>query len=256
MKGVFSLLAVFAALTLLAAPAAADWNDGDPYKMHFPQRPDPNGLDVDIWNAPVGDDWTCSATGPVSDIHFWYSWFGDRVARIDSVTVQIYDNEPAVGGPDPLPSRPKDLQWERTFGEGEFTTRYFGSGDQGWFSPRSFSDPILNDHAEYHQLNITGIKDPFEQTEGEIYWLVLDATVDPGSTEFIGLGWKTSLDRHQDAAVFLLSPDNPVWSVVDPPNVGPVNMAFVITPEPSTWILLGMGVVSLGACAWRKRRRR
>ena len=38
------LLAMAAALVLTTATAArADWNTGDPYKMHYPQTPDPNG---------------------------------------------------------------------------------------------------------------------------------------------------------------------------------------------------------------------
>lgn len=256
MKSVFALLAVVAAITFLAAPVAADWNVGDPHKMHFPQLPDPFGLDVDIWNAPVGDDWTCSQSGPVSDIHFWYSWFQDREVPIRSVTVEIYDNVEATLPPDPLPSQPGNRLWGRTFLDGEFTTRLAGTGNQGFYQPRGFGDPILGDHQLYYQLNITGIDDPFIQKKDEVYWLVLDATPDPGSTEFVGLGWKTSRDRHLDAAVFLLSPDNPVWRVVSPPGIGPVDMAFVITPEPSTWLLLSMGAVSLCAYAWRKRRRR
>ncbi len=256
MKAVFALLAAVAAMTFLVAPAAADWNDGDPYKMHFPQLPDPNGLDVEIWNAPVGDDWTCSATGPVSDIHFWYSWFQDYEIPIESVTVRIYDNVPAVGGPDPIPSQPGERLWgPRTFGPNEFVTRWAGSGDQGWFSPTSFADPILHDHQEFYQMNITQIRDPFIQKEGEIYWLVLEAEIEAGH-EFVDLGWKTSLDRHEDAAVFLRDPANPVWSVVAPEGVGPVNMAFVITPEPSTCVLLSMGGLAFCGYFWRKRRRR
>lgn len=79
----FSALACVA---LLAAPAIADWHPGDGHKMHFPQLPDENGWDV---NASGGiclaDDWMCSETGPVSDIHFWGSWKHGLEGRIANI---------------------------------------------------------------------------------------------------------------------------------------------------------------------------
>jgi hypothetical protein len=37
-------LAIFIGLvTALACRVLADWNPGDPHKMHFPQLPDPSG---------------------------------------------------------------------------------------------------------------------------------------------------------------------------------------------------------------------
>jgi hypothetical protein len=47
------------------------------HKMHFPQLPDPTGWDVRAYC--IEDDWQCSETGYVSDIHFWGSWHADEV---------------------------------------------------------------------------------------------------------------------------------------------------------------------------------
>ena len=68
------LFVLFASCTALA-----DWNVGDPYKMHFPQLPDPGGWDVAFsdWVPQLADDWQCTETGPVDDVHIWYSWEGD-----------------------------------------------------------------------------------------------------------------------------------------------------------------------------------
>ncbi|MCJ7578787.1 MAG: hypothetical protein MUO91_10085, partial [candidate division Zixibacteria bacterium] len=45
------------------------------HKMHFPQLPDLEGWDVyAVYPKTLADDWKCSATGPVTDIHFWGSW--------------------------------------------------------------------------------------------------------------------------------------------------------------------------------------
>ena len=51
------------------------WRPGDRHKMHFPQLPDESGWDVRATRPVVlGDDWRCSETGWVKDIHFWGSW--------------------------------------------------------------------------------------------------------------------------------------------------------------------------------------
>ncbi|MEZ6319424.1 MAG: PEP-CTERM sorting domain-containing protein, partial [Phycisphaerales bacterium] len=93
---------------------------------------------------------------------------------------------------------------------------------------------------------IEQIADPFYQEAGTIYWLDLSViTLDP----LARVGWKTSLDHFEDDAV---------WSVAglgwqelfDPFNGQSLDLAFVITPEPATAVLLGVGTV----LACRRRR--
>lgn len=51
------------------------WNPGDPHKMHFPQLPDEAGWDVNATEPVVlADDFLCTETGWIKDIHFWGSW--------------------------------------------------------------------------------------------------------------------------------------------------------------------------------------
>ena len=71
------VVAVISAVAMFATAARADWDTGDPHKMHFPQLPDPDGWDVNINGDAMFDDWKCSSTGPVEDIHFWVSNKGD-----------------------------------------------------------------------------------------------------------------------------------------------------------------------------------
>ena len=81
MNAARNILMIGVVLVFLAAPAAGDWNYGEPYKMHFPQLPDPNGWDVAFLHegnpTRLADDWVCSQTGAVDDIHFWCSWEQD-----------------------------------------------------------------------------------------------------------------------------------------------------------------------------------
>ena len=68
-------LAILCLGAFLVAPVLADWDPGDGHKMHFPQLPDEEGWDVNATFPKVlADDWTCSGTGWVEDIHFWGSW--------------------------------------------------------------------------------------------------------------------------------------------------------------------------------------
>ena len=83
-------------IILLLGPAEfsmGDWDEGDTFKMHFPQLPDPFGWDV-ARDLGLADDWQCTENGPVSDIHFWYSWQDDQVTDLGAVTVWIYSDDP------------------------------------------------------------------------------------------------------------------------------------------------------------------
>jgi hypothetical protein len=152
--------------------AEADWFPGDGHKMHFPQLPDPFGWDVafeatDGNELELADDWECSETGPVSDIHFWISWQGGVVGTIDRIQVEIYSDNPL--GPLGY-SEPNELLWSRFFSPGEWTELLYGTGGQGWFDPHT-GFWVYPDHDEFYQINIAGFTDPFIQEVGKIYWL-------------------------------------------------------------------------------------
>lgn len=246
------IIAGVCVVMFVAGGALADWVPGDGHKMHFPQLPNPNGWDVDVTSGVVADDWKCSQTGPVSDIHFWISAENDNYGNgIDFIDVRIYDDVPAQGGDY---SRPGNEKWFRRVedpddqGTGtKFTIRGPETGDQGWFTPPiSWKKP---DHQFYYQINIKDIQNPFDQVVENIYWLeihivtnAVGAGVDPPY-----FGWKTSLDHWNDDAVFEAS-DGSWAELYDPRSDHPnesLDMAFVITPEPATMTLLAIGFVAL-----------
>lgn len=226
-------------LLVVGLPAAqADWDPGDGHKMHYPQMPDPFGLDVSFRSPEVlADDWQCSQTGPVEDVHFWFSALDDAQPVIFNVHVSIHSNIPEDPGDPTSYSRPGDLLWERDFSPAEVTWRLAGTGEQGWYVPENqFYEAA--DHFSFYQMNIDKIPDPFTQQEGEIYWLDLSVSSETP------LGWKTSMSpQFMDTAVWGLLPD-PTWAPVYDPRLPTaptrLDLAFVITPEPSSLILLGL----------------
>jgi hypothetical protein len=197
--------------------ALADWSEGDGHKMHFPQLPDPNGWDVDWGFVYLADDWECSETGFVKDIHFWISWWNDEEQEIPWIDVSIWSNEPS--GPHGW-SIPDELLWERTFPEQQFIIAGPWTGDQGWLNPPSQYYP--NNHEKYFQINIPNIESPYLQQEDTIYWLVIKM---PFEDQYI-CGWKTSYESFQDYAVFATETiEN--WWIIDG-----IDLAFVIDGEP------------------------
>jgi len=237
---VSTIAAVLLAVAGFAASARADWNPGDPYKMHYPQLPDPTGWDVNFASPKVlADDWLCTETGPVSDVHLWFSSQADQpfsVAQIPLVHLSIHADAPA--GTVPY-SQPGVLLWQMDLLPGQFTVRPYGTGEEGWYDPNT-GDWQKPDHFQYYQLNIEGIPNPFIQQLGQIYWL--DVTVQAVD---VHLGWKTSLEHFKDDAVWG-DLSTGVWQeLYDPMQGQSLDLAFVITPEPGTLTLVGLGVVGL-----------
>ena len=253
---------MFATIVMLAGHAVADWDpvwnsDGTKiinHKMHYPQLPDPNGWDVNAtWNKVLADDWKCSETGYVTDIHFWGSWEGEMITGEIPVPVpitaqlSIHLDVPAVVDDDGNVlehSRPGDLKWLRTF---TINPRGPFPGDQGWYDP---NDGTFNafDHNWYWQYNVDiPESDAFWQDVGNTYWLDISVI----TTADRRWGWKTSLDHWNDDAVVghLDATGEPIgdWEELYDPSILPPNipvsldMAFVITPEPATLAVLAIG---------------
>lgn len=244
------VLLVALAVAVGTIPMYAHWDPGDDYKMHYPQLPDPEGWDVYAeyqdggypgwpwWGCTkrgLADDWQCNESGYVEDIHFWGSWKGDVVGYTGNIYVAIFEDDSGTPG---------DILWDNVFEVGDYQVREYGGGDQGWFDPYTgyYKE---SDHDNIYQYNIPFIEDPFYQEEGTIYWLGL-------SMNFVGCewGWKTSQDHFgADAAYLLNFQYPPAWwdwrELIDPVTSQSLDLAFVITPEPSTVCLLGLGALAL-----------
>jgi hypothetical protein len=263
MKKAKTILMLSAVLMFVAGTALADWNPGDGHKMHFPQTPNLSdmGLDVLADMSPDGtyqkilaDDWRCSQSGFVTDIHIWGSWLDDFKPVQPMFRLAIYSDIPASVSPNGH-SVPGELLWVRDFDMGEYVERLYADGVY-----EEFFDPNLNEmigfDTQVWQYNFyidPAIEEAFWQEEGTIYWLSVTETLPlPGLGVF---GWKTSNRHWNDDAVFtdMLDPTPLDWHELYDPRTGEsLDLAFVITPEPGTMCLLVLGGIGV---LIRKRRK-
>jgi hypothetical protein len=195
-------------------------------KMDYPQLPDLEGWDV-LATSPLilADDWLCTETGPVTDLHFWGSWINDLVAPINGFWVSIHSDIPG-----PPYSQPGPELWSEYITD--FHEQPVGTGEQGWFDPYGQFWERPN-HFTCFQYDITNIPDPFIQEEGTIYWLNIRADVPGASYPVPPLwGWKTSIQHFADDAT---------WSTAEPPY------QWIPLTDPQTGITLDLAFVITGA---------
>jgi len=284
-SSIAALLVVF-----VAGQALGDWDPNDPAK--YVQLPDllETGMDIKVDDGIVlADDFLCQSKDKITDVHIWGSWKKDLAGSIDLVKLSLHDNVPAVWAPGQglyEPSHPGDERWYRELVP---ETIYDPAAHAGYFTLRDYAsiapdyewwwevDEVLiqNGDQQVWQINCY-IQDgeAFEQegdaTAPRIYWLDLSVDVTPiASGTQPQFGWKTSIEHFEDDAVIWDSqnqiwhdlrypPGHPLYDPFDPfddmddPAIGSVDMAFVITPEPTTLAVMVLGTAIV---AFRRRRR-
>jgi len=220
----------------LEGAAPAFWDPGDDHKMHYPQLPDPLGWDVyNPWNESgmLADDWQCTETGPVTHIHIWGSWEIDyNVTDLQVFRLEIWDDNTSG-----LYSKPgNDCLWQGDFNTNDYIVRWNDTGPQGFYSPQ-FEWYLLENHNLTYQYNFyIDPADAFNQTEGNIYWLVVSSRLNPAELEdtpLAAFGMKTSNSPHfrDDAVFWNESIDD--WSELRDPIINEsLDLAFVIAGEP------------------------
>ena len=150
---------------------------------------------------------------------------------------------------------PGELLWEHHFGPGQFSVNLYSVGHEGWYNPNTGE---YIDGSDYQAWQYNFYIDPIDafQQEGTpdtpiVYWLDVSAIPLDDLALF---GWKTSLMHWNDDAVWGDSHQGP-WNELRYPGGHffegeSIDLAFVITPEPATVALLGLG------CLFIRRHKR
>lgn len=270
------LISAFVLASLSAASVAlADWNPGQPYK--YLQRPDlDHGMDVNAtYNGQypfvkvLADDWLCTSTDAVQDIHIWGSWLNDQLPRDPTgapnpgavrFKLSIHEDVRPVGSY----SRPGALVWQQVFTPGTFIARNYATSQELFYEPNT--NQIIGTDTQVWQYNFQNFINPFVQqgtlTAPKVYWLDVQAEPLGIATPVQPIfGWKTSRDSYfpnpygitDDDAVFgdttgfggvpldwtdMHYPSGTIYGGES------INLAFVITPEPST-MMLGIAILPL-----------
>jgi hypothetical protein len=197
-------------------------------------------------NPPLllADDFLCTETGYITDIHIWGSWIDDHIPFFEApeaveFTFSIHSDIPA-GVIEPW-SMPGDVLWIKTWIPNWDDVEWINFGPEDWYNP--FLPMWLDDnHNMCYKYNyILDPQDYFlqEGTEQDpiIYWLDVQAVpmdIDPACR----FGWKTSLDHWNDDAVWTIGnePYNGPWEELRYPfgheyELQSIDLAFQITTE-------------------------
>lgn len=159
----------------------------------------------------VADDWLCTNGKPITEIHFWGSYLNREGKHweqynsgppasplppspgIEAFKLSFHKDIPAGVDPEMPWSHPEEQLVEDVWVDlDKVKERY-------WDSVPHHVGPEGETWWEHKFYYIVSLERPFEQREGEVYWLDIGAKPREGSNWF--WGWETSKDHWNDNAV-------------------------------------------------------
>ncbi|MBP7937104.1 MAG: hypothetical protein KA354_20865 [Phycisphaerae bacterium] len=179
------------------------------------QRPDVHTTGVDVNNARVelADDFKCTMSGPITDIHIWTSFLHDILPPEGPAslgfTLTLYADVPAA--PPLVPySHPGIALWKKHFAPGEYKAGLcLHERAEWWHDPVTGEWQFPGDTQIYQYDFYINKDEAFRQREGTIYWLGVKYKADDA---LFLLGWKSSLEHWNDDACYMdLTQPVPGW---------------------------------------------
>ena len=151
----------------------------------------------DVYDRTViflADDFRCTNTGPITDIHIWCSYLNDAVTN-HPIWLGIWSDVPAAGTNG---SHPGELLWQQTFTPDQYEHYFWGCGEELYFAPGGAPFIYGPDSQVYYYVFYP--TNAFVQ-QGTLlrptnYWLSVYCT------DFSWFGWKTSTNVQHDTAVW------------------------------------------------------
>jgi hypothetical protein len=152
----------------------------------------------------VADDWLCTDTRPVTDIHWWGSyqqWNEDKAPENSPSAFHIGIWKDVPAGVDKEWSHPGEMIWEWIAGRSELNERVVGSD----FHPDYMEKP---DSCFRYDFIIPEEKWFYQEGDSSIYWISISALYQD-MPSLHRWGWKTRPHYFNDDAVRISSPETP-----------------------------------------------
>ena len=219
--------------------------------LKWEQPPDltVNGMDVSCSNNPesnppvvLADDFECTTTGPITDIHVWGSWWNDMQPEdMNTVVFRLSIHADIPAGGQPPWSMPGDVLWTRDFMFGEYDSELYNVGQEWWYDPfQMYFIPTGDNECWLYNFYIDEAEAFIQEGFPDfpiIYWLEVQAIFnDPNGIMF---GWKTSETHWNDDAVWAqaVASFTGTWNELRYPPTHPyedvsIDLAFRITTTP------------------------
>ena len=172
-----------------------------------------NGLDV--WDSSVlpsggqgdgpwwlADDWVCTNSGEISDIHLWGSWQNDLAAP-GTITFELYVlNDVPVNAANPYSHPGTNILWHQTFPPGTYNESIWSANAQEHFFDPGNSETLGSDSVVwYYCFNPTNLVQYGSTNNPQMYWLAAFADL-PAGTPFV-FGWKSTTNVQHDISVHM-----------------------------------------------------
>lgn len=156
-------------------------------------------------NPVVADDWFCTNGKPITEVHFWGSYLSrdgvhweqgnpvppNTTPGVEEFKLSFHKDIPAGVDPEMPWSHPGDLIRD--------VWVHFEKVEERYWDSVPHTDAAGNIWWEHKFYYIVHLKKPFQQRQGEVYWLDVGAKPREGSDWF--WGWETSKDHWNDNAV-------------------------------------------------------
>src|SRR6267142_4121988 len=201
-RGILSLLLFLCCLVIIgASPAQAQTSPcPETNVLKYVQIPPTDG-GYDVWDSgpwALADDFICTNTGPITDIHLWASWLNNNVDFNTTFWLGIYDDVAAVtNGPVLIPSRPgTNLVWQQYFGPGQYSQSLVPGGIGQFYNPQP--PGVMGSGGQTYYYCFYPSNPPVQTgtlTQSKTYWLAVYA-MPSQATSFL-FGWKSAqLQQH------------------------------------------------------------
>lgn len=148
----------------------------------------------------LADDFVCTNTGPISDIHLWGSWLNNQPLT-NSLTfwIALFSDQPTNAN-NPF-SHPNILLWSQCFTPGEYAEESVGTGTENFLDPGPPS--IIGPEQQIWYYCFNPSPPPIQYgtaTAPSNYWLAVYATLPSTSLPYY-YGWKTTTNVQHDISV-------------------------------------------------------